>query len=180
MTQIDFIRHGEPDLHIQNDRLRPLTLKGQQQAEKIAEKLKDQPYTLLYSSPLLRARQTMIPLARNKRLSLLTTPLLVERKMPGWLENFSQYVEEQWSDFSYAKKDGESLKEVQNRYLTFIKTLPEEGIIAVGSHGTAMSTLVEAFYPQQGYKYFQSLNFGDLLRLTTKKGEILQLEKWTF
>ena len=52
MTVIDLIRHAEPDVTVHDDMLRPLTQTGRQQAQRLASKLHNVPYTcLLYTSP---------------------------------------------------------------------------------------------------------------------------------
>lgn len=56
------IRHGETDWNklnrVQGATDNPLNEKGLQQAEETGENLKDIPFTKVYSSPLIRARQT--------------------------------------------------------------------------------------------------------------------------
>ena len=53
-----------------DDRLRPLTKSGRQQAETLAERLKDEPIDRLLSSPYVRCLQTIEPLAARRKLPI--------------------------------------------------------------------------------------------------------------
>jgi probable phosphoglycerate mutase len=55
-----------------------LTELGHRQAARVAEALAGEPLAALYTSPLLRARQTGEPLARAREMALLTVPGLAE------------------------------------------------------------------------------------------------------
>ncbi len=61
-----------------DDRLRPLSNKGQKQAEELVAMFK--PFTIsdIYSSPYLRCVQTVEPLARARRLQVRASPSLEE------------------------------------------------------------------------------------------------------
>jgi phosphoserine phosphatase len=68
-TRIILIRHGQTawNAGAGEERFRgrtdlPLDGRGQSQARAVAERLKDEPIDALYTSPLLRARQTIAPL----------------------------------------------------------------------------------------------------------------------
>ena len=58
-----FVRHGESEantLHVISNRESPfgLTALGKKQANILADSLKDIPVTVIFSSPILRARET--------------------------------------------------------------------------------------------------------------------------
>ena len=71
--QLILIRHGEPDLSASSVDP-PLSKKGLRQAEETAARLSQEPLDALFTSPLLRARQTLDPLAQKLGL----TPEIVE------------------------------------------------------------------------------------------------------
>jgi broad specificity phosphatase PhoE len=62
----------------------PLSSKGQIQAQHVASYLHSLPITWLASSPLLRARETMAPLAQRLAMEPLVLPELVELNMGLW------------------------------------------------------------------------------------------------
>ena len=71
--QLILIRHGEPDLSASSVDP-PLSEKGIRQAEETAARLSQEAISALFTSPLLRARQTLDPLAQKLGL----TPEVVE------------------------------------------------------------------------------------------------------
>ncbi|WP_368289699.1 histidine phosphatase family protein, partial [Lacticaseibacillus paracasei] len=135
MATIDLVRHAEPDITIHDDFLRPLTSAGQRQTQQLVDSLHQYPYTAFFSSPLKRAVDTITPIADDHGLPVQKNELLVERKMPAWLPNFSDYVNQQWQDLTFFEKPGESIHQVQERYLSFLYGLPSSAFVAVGSHG---------------------------------------------
>ncbi len=74
MTDLLLIRHGQATHNLEGRwegwGATPLTETGQRQAEALARQLAEwsPPITWLYSSPLLRARQTAVPIARQLAL----------------------------------------------------------------------------------------------------------------
>jgi len=84
-----------------------------------------------------------------------------ERKVgDGWLEDFTAFAMRQWSDFDFALEHGESLRQVQQRNVSAVEralaAYPEQTIV-VGSHGTALSSLVEYYSPGFGYAGFDRI-----------------------
>jgi broad specificity phosphatase PhoE len=81
-TTVHLMRHGEvfnPE-GVLYGRLPGYRLseRGQRQAERVAEALADEDVTVLLASPLERAQQTAVPLARSHGLEILTEPDLIE------------------------------------------------------------------------------------------------------
>jgi 8-oxo-dGTP diphosphatase len=66
-----------------DDRLRPLSKKGQKQAEALVSILEPFPISAIFSSPFLRCVQTVQPLAKAYKLPLKQTPALGEGKGLG-------------------------------------------------------------------------------------------------
>ncbi|MDF7639375.1 histidine phosphatase family protein [Lactobacillus sp. ESL0791] len=179
MPVVDLIRHGEPDINVHDDFQRPLTAHGQVQAQRLTKLLASVPYMAVFSSPLIRAIRTVQPVALAHGLKAQTSNLLVERKMPVWFEDgqeFTDYVERQWSDFTFAKNGGESLKQAQTRYVQFISRLDETAVAAVGSHGTVMSTIYELVHPGMGFVFWQRLPYAAVLRVKLKHGAFIRAE----
>ncbi|WP_281645409.1 phosphohistidine phosphatase SixA [Parendozoicomonas sp. Alg238-R29] len=52
------MRHGQAEYAAPSDELRPLSESGQEQARKVAEQLRDIPFSGILASPYLRAQQT--------------------------------------------------------------------------------------------------------------------------
>lgn len=98
--------------------------------------------------------------------------------MPAWLPNFSDYVNQQWQDLTFFEKPGESIHQVQERYLSFLYGLPSSAFVAVGSHGTAISSLVEAAIPGICYHFFSKLGYAAVTRIEMHAGNVVHLAVW--
>jgi 8-oxo-dGTP diphosphatase len=75
------IRHahaGDRGGWIGDDRLRPLSARGFEQAERIARALGDQPIMVVRSSPAIRCLQTVAPLARTRMCAVESDARLFE------------------------------------------------------------------------------------------------------
>ncbi|MFD1464610.1 histidine phosphatase family protein [Lapidilactobacillus mulanensis] len=101
---------------------------------------------------------------------------LVERKISGWLPDFAQYSDQQWQNLDFSAAAGETIRQVQQRYLNFMTALPEDAHVAIGSHGTAMSSVVEAAWPEHGQAFFKRIPFAAVIRITMTAGKIDSVE----
>jgi 8-oxo-dGTP diphosphatase len=75
------VRHakaGNRDAWTGDDRRRPLTKKGQEQAERLVATFDSLPVSAVFSSPYLRCVQTVEPLARARGLEITKTEALAE------------------------------------------------------------------------------------------------------
>nr|MBR4280489.1 histidine phosphatase family protein [Clostridia bacterium] len=153
MKQIITIQHTQSEHHV-NGMVGswtdwPLTDKGRDQAERIARRL--QPHLTgrtwtLYSSDLLRARQTAAPLAEKLNIVPILRPELRERnlgpavgKSVQWLRENLEVQERTVDDRLF--REAESRRDAWNRLRPFydeIMQSPEENIILV-SHGDLLS-----------------------------------------
>ena len=84
-----------------------------------------------------------------------------ERKVDSaWIEDFASFCKAQWTDFDYKLSDGETLREVQTRNIAALNRLLNEhrnSTIVVGSHGTALSTIINFYDKQFGYEDFERI-----------------------
>lgn len=85
MIRLILIRHGQTawNAGAGEERFRgridlPLDATGQAQARAVAARLRDEPLTALYASPLLRAKQTLTPLADERSLPIQPHPGLLD------------------------------------------------------------------------------------------------------
>ena len=158
MTTIYFIRHAKPDYRIHNDMERPLTEEGKQSCDRVTDYLMDKKITHIYSSPYKRAMDTVKDFAKVKRLTMEAIYDLRERAVDeGWIENFAEFVHNQWKDFDYKLAGGESLREVEARCIPALETILRENSeesIVIGSHGTAISTIIHYYDNSFGVEYF--------------------------
>jgi len=150
-----FVRHGESVANVLREfsntgTKHPLTEKGVAQAQALAEQLAGLPVAQIYTSPVLRARQTAQILAERLGLPVEVTEALREIDVgiyegttdpAGWQQHRQVY--EDWSIrhlWDSKMTGGESFNETLARFLPFIQDLTRAGpkderTILLVSHG---------------------------------------------
>ncbi len=183
MTTVYFVRHAEPDYKNHNDMERPLTLKGKEDSKLVTDYLKEKEIEIVLSSPYVRAVQTVKDYADSYGHTITTVSDFRERKIDSdWIEDFNRFAEQQWKDFDYKLSDGESLREVQIRNMDalrqVIKEYPDKNIV-IGSHGTALSTIINYFEPSFGFSHFQKIRtiMPWIVKFTFQGDELVHIEE---
>jgi len=161
MTTIYFIRHAEPNYANHNDMLRELSAKGLKDRELVTDFLLDKEIDVVLSSPFKRAVDTVSHFAEKKGMDIILVENFKERRVDSvWIEDFNSFSKKQWEDFSYKLSDGECLTEVQSRNISALKEVLEAykgKNIVVGSHGTALSTIINYYDKTFGYSDFNKI-----------------------
>ena len=156
MTKIYFIRHAQPEHDWADDRTRPLTAEGKTDSKIVLDTLKDKSIDIFYCSPYRRSMDTIADTASYYGKEILTDERLREREKG---ENGNAYgmFEKRWNDHDYHEENGESLRMVQERNiaaLTEILAQNKDKNIVIGTHGTALSAILNFYHPQFGCKDF--------------------------
>lgn len=76
------------------------------------------------------------------------------------VKDFATFAKMQWSDFAYKLSDGECLQEVQTRNISALQQVIYKYAgknIVVGSHGTALSTIINYYDHSFGYNDFERI-----------------------
>lgn len=161
MTTVYFVRHAQPNYDNHDDLTRELTEQGLADRMKVVAALEDTAVDAVLSSPYKRAVDTVQPLADAHGLKVETDADFRERKVgDGWLEDFTSFAKQQWADFDFALEHGESLRQVQGRNLAALTRVLGNyagKTVVIGTHGTALSTLVEYYSPEFGYAGFDRI-----------------------
>jgi broad specificity phosphatase PhoE len=150
-TQIFFVRHGEvhnPKEIIYGRLSRfPLTKKGKSQAEQTANHLKNLQISAIYTSPLLRARQTANIIGNYleiRPIRLSQHLLEVKSHMDGMANSFFQTSNWDFYADDIRRPSDETMEDILNRMLLFSKKIarkyPDKSIVAV-SHGDPLMIL---------------------------------------
>ena len=171
MTQLLLIRHGEND-YTRKGKLAGWTPGvhlndvGQAQAQALAEKLAHSPIKAIYSSPLERAIETALPLAKAKGLTIHKRSDVGEVRYGEWTgkslkalarTKLWQVVQKQPSAMQFP--DGETLRDVQSRAVNEIEKIAAahpKDMVAIFSHGDIIK-LVLAHYLGMPLDMFQRL-----------------------
>lgn len=161
MTCIYFVRHAEPNYHNHDDMTRELSDKGLLDRRLVTEFLSDKSIDVVLSSPYKRAVDTVKEFAQKQGLEIETVHDFRERRVDSqWIEDFDSFCRQQWRDFDYKLSDGETLREVQQRNISALQEVLvryKNKNVVVGSHGTALSTIIHFYDTSWGYEDFQRI-----------------------
>ena len=161
MTNVYFIRHAEPNYNNRDDMSRELSEKGMVDRELVTQFLSNKNIEAVLSSPYKRAVDTVSHFADSKGLNIEIVNDFKERKVDSiWIEDFTSFSKAQWADFDYKLSDGESLNEVQLRNISALKSVLEkykDRNVAIGSHGTSLSTVINYYDNSFGYEDFEKI-----------------------
>jgi len=132
-----------------------LDLKGELQAQRLAERFREVALDAIYSSPMERALQTAEPLARNAKLEVKQNPALNELDFGDWTgKTFEELSsDEVWRHFNTRRSvttipGGESFLEVQNRIvkeLNAIASRHADGRVAIVTHADVIRAAILSF-----------------------------------
>ena len=184
MTNLYFVRHAEPNYNNHDDMSRELTENGLRDRMKARDFLADKNIGLVLSSPYKRSVDTVRPIADAiGQQEIRTYYDLRERTVcDEWLYCFDEYAKNQWSDFTYKLEGGECLGEVQQRNIAAINRIVAEyegRNIAIGSHGTALSTIIHHYTNGKwGFDDFQRIKkvMPFIVKISFEEGKAVSCE----
>ena len=160
MTTLIFVRHGETawsrarDFRFRGRRDIPLTELGVNQAQAVGSKLQTEKVSAIYSSPLMRARDTAKEIAKFHNIQVVAHPGFIDLNFGTWQgEQHRKLQEEQpelynrWLDQPHTMEfpDGETLTDVRRRIedaLTDLVTRHENETIVIATHGAVLRVLL--------------------------------------
>ena len=178
MTTIYLIRHAQSDGTVQDESTRPLTEAGLAQADALANRLSGIAFDAVYSSPYLRAMQTVAP------LGFPVVPLgdFRERAVFADDQDESLFIKRQWADFDYALDQGESNREAQDRAISALHALVAERgnqTVAVGTHGGLLAVILNHFDGTFGYEQYLALlpKLPCVYRLAFEADQLVDMEE---
>lgn len=152
MTRVYFVRHAQPDYRVGTDRDRPLTAEGLEDRRVVLEFLRDKEIGAFYCSPYRRSMDTIAEAAQYFGQNIRTDERLRERESaPGG--NCRELFGRRWADFDWHEPGGESLRSVQRRNIAALADILADACdenIVIGTHGTALSTILNYFDPSFG------------------------------
>lgn len=149
MTRVYFVRHAQPDHGWKDDRTRPLTAEGKKDSQAVTDFFRNKEIDSFYCSPYKRSLDTISGAAALLGMNIITDERLRERE-DGSGGNVSGMFEKRWSDHDFHEENGESLNMVQERNiaaLTDILNANKDKSIVIGTHGTALSTILNYYDP---------------------------------
>ena len=184
MTNLYFIRHAEPNYENHDDMTRELSAKGLKDRELVTKFLMDKQIDSVVSSPFKRAIDTVRDFADKNGMEITVIDAFRERRVnSGWIEDFTSFSRKQWEDFTYKLSDGECLAEVQNRNIAALNKLLDDykgQNVVIGSHGTALSTIINYYDKTFGYDEFDAIRhlMPWVVQFTFDGKELIQIKKY--
>ena len=152
-----FVRHAQPDYSsVSDDYSFGLSGEGIMDRYAAADILKDVSFDKIYCSPYKRAVQTIQPIADYCGMEIITDERLRER-VHGENSNNTEMFRRRWEDHSFHEPGGESIADVQKRYLSVMEEIIKAnsyGTVLVGTHGTAICSFINHFIPEFGFDDF--------------------------
>ena len=108
-----------------DDRLRPLSKKGEKQADDLVSVLKPFPISAIFSSPFLRCVQTVEPLSSARKIPIQRSPSLAEGE---GLEGLGEFLGDRSLDEAVLSTHGDIVFEL-------VEDLVSRGVIKEGEGG---------------------------------------------
>lgn len=152
MTRVFFVRHAQPEHNYKDDRTRPLSEEGMIDSKGVLNSLKDKEIDCFYCSPYKRSISTIQEMADYYGMSIQLDERLRERKA-GMNGNVHEMFQKRWNDHNYHEDGGESIYMVQKRNIEALKEILEKRKgknIVIGTHGTALSSIMNYYNPKFG------------------------------
>lgn len=176
MTKVYFVRHAEPVHSHADDRSRPLTEEGQRDAQIVLDTLRDKNIDAFYCSPYKRSIDTIKSTAEYFGMQIITDERLREREKGKHGNDSSgrspmEMFRKRWADHSYHEQGGESIGMVQERNIAALSDILSENDgknVVIGTHGTALSAIINYFRPEFG--------LDDFLRIIDRMPYILEAD----
>ena len=169
LTNLYFVRHAH-STYTPDELNRPLSEKGQADAEKIARILKKENIDYVISSPYKRAVQTVKGVTENTGKEVIIEKGFKERVLSEVpVENFVLAITKVWEEPAFSWEGGESNVIVQKRGIeATIKVIEryEGKNIVVGTHGNIMVLIMNYFDKTYGFSFWKELNMPDIYKLT--------------
>lgn len=204
MKNVYFVRHGESEANaraqpIYKGRNSPLTERGIEQAERIAERVSKLSFDVLVASPWERAKQTAEAISAHTGKDIVFSDLFTETRGPsscmGMTVNTPELGEKlrAWNETLFTRdtrfEDGENFDDAFTRAqaaLRWLEERPEQDIV-VATHGLflrfvmAVVLIGETLTPEQFHHFLSAsktdntgisiLQYGEMLHHETDPSE---------
>lgn len=159
MTTVYFVRHARPNYQNPDNAQRELTEQGRRDCKLVTDFLEKRQVDAVLSSPYRRCLETLADYAEKHGYPVRTVAAFREREISDcWVDDLEDYYLRQWRDFDYKYPKGESLRETQARNIMALHQVLSEyqnQSIVIGTHGTALTTIMNYYDRTVGYETHQ-------------------------
>ncbi len=178
------VRHAEseaPRPGLEDELIRPLSDKGFLQAQNLVPVLAACQPDAIYSSPYIRAVQTVAPTAEVLGHSVVIVDDFREHRMASTpISNWRAVLSAQWGDFHYVHESGESMAATQARGWSVIEGLLAEHrgeTVALAGHGTIISLMLHSLDPSIDFDFHLAMPNPAIYELRHQNGAWRRVEE---
>ncbi|MGL4338456.1 MAG: histidine phosphatase family protein [Turicibacter sp.] len=181
-TTLYFVRHAHSS-YTPEERVRPLSPKGLDDATKVSNLLKDESIDVIISSPYRRAIQTVQELANQLKLEILIEENLKERPLSASsVDNFNEAISKVWNDWTFYFPGGESNYAAFKRGIAamneILSTYKGQSIL-ISTHGNLMVLMMNYFDSSYSFEFWKQLDMPDIYMLTFEETTLIDvLQRW--
>lgn len=180
-TYIYMVRHGDSLRTGVDEWTRGLSPKGEEDARRVTACLQNEGIDALYSSPYIRASDTIADLADQLGKEITHIEDLREKV---WMEGNRQLPDEDllhelqkmYADSNYALPGGESNSGCQARAVQalqeILRTHAGERVV-IGTHGLVMALMLSYFAPEYDLDFLLQTTKPDIYVMEFKENEVL-------
>jgi 2,3-bisphosphoglycerate-dependent phosphoglycerate mutase len=178
LTNLYFVRHAH-STYTPDERQRPLSPKGEADAEKITKILINQNIDVVISSPYKRAIQTVEGVSQILEKEMIMIDGFKERTLSdGPVKDFNSAIHKVWENPSFYWEGGESNLLAQERGVKATLEILEQykgNNIVIGTHGNIMVLIMNYFDPKYGFHFWKELGMPDIYQLTFKDKKLKEV-----
>lgn len=145
-----------------------LTETGRVQAFKLIDFFKGKEINHIYSSPFVRAIETIRPLAQSRNLDIIKESRLGERVLSSNLfDDWQDKLKQSFSDFDLVFEGGESHTSGMKRASSLLDELisSNENHIVLVSHGNLSTLLLRYFDEKAGFEHLMKMSNPDVFEI---------------
>ena len=152
----------------------PLTAKGIDDAEALAEFLSAAQIGQIVSSPFIRALKSIYPLSISLNIEIKSDERLIEAALSkngcsDWIDK----LKETFLDFELCFEEGESSRTATARAVAAVNDalLSDKDSIVMVTHGRLLTLILKHFDSKYGFQEWQNLTTPDVFRIVIKQNE---------
>lgn len=185
-TVIYMVGHGDSLKTSGNERSRGLSALGEKDARRVTERLRQEGIHTLYSSPYIRAIDTIAGLAEELGQEIRIVEDLKER---CWRDDertlpdheLYPYLDQMFAEPDFVLADGgESNNDCKTRAVQALKEIlhrHKDDTIAIGTHGMVMTLMMNHFAGEYGLDFLLQTSKPDIYRMEFTGEELIQVER---
>lgn len=178
MKSLYFVRHCQA---AGQERDAPLTEQGRADAGRLVPFFREKEIAGVYSSPFVRAIETIRPYAEAAGRRIVTDERLVERVLSSsYMEDWMTQLEATYHHLDLRFPGGESSREATDRAMQFISWLcgqPGSNFVVV-THGALLSLILMHVDPSMGFHTWRGMGNPDVYILRLQEGQAQVQHCW--